>query len=719
MKKLTCLYSITTLVLLLGSLRLSAQSFTMAQVTNYPFPRELTSCVNGSEIAFTIEDQGRRNIYVASGPAFAIRKLTNYTMDDGQEITSVTISNDGKWVVYVRGGEHSGNRDRSVIVNPANLPTAPKIEIWSIPFAGGVSKLLGPGDYSVVSPKSDRVAWINNDQVWTAPINGAIPGKPMFDVKGECTSLQFSPDGSKLAFECNRTDHSFIGVYTNNSTPINWISPSFSRDASPQWSPDGKKIAFIRTPGIDIQAANAGGFGAAAAGAAAGGGGRGGRNRGEAQTATPGAAGAAPRGGGGGGRGAQTWAIWTADIASGKGEQLWKAPATPRGSFPGIDGGANLHWALKDRIVFMSYMDGWPHIYSISPAGGEPLSLTPGEFEDEQMTLSHDGKWAIFSVNSGPDQQLDIDRRHIARVPVDKAAMEMVTTGTELETYPVITGDGQSVVMLSANAQRPLIVAEMPFSTHKIKLISEKLLATDFPVKKLSIPTQVIYKSPDGTVVHAQLYKPNDGVAKHPAILYIHGGPQRQMILGWHHMDYYSIDYALNQYLVSLGFEVLAINYRNGIGYGYDFNRPSAQGANYIDCKAGGEWLAAQLDVDTARLGVYGGSAGGALTATALARDSKLFKAGVIIHGNSQEPLDNWTSPTMIIHGDDDRNVAFSSGVSLIRRFELKGNPYFEFLVIPGDSHHWVKYSDIVKVNSAAADFLKKELLMKKVMASN
>lgn len=709
MKKPLFFCTIIVAAFLINLLKADAQSFTMAQVTNYPFPRELVSCANGSKIAFTIEDQGRRNIYVASGPTFAIRKLTNYNSDGGQEITSVSISNDGKWVVYVRGGEHSGNRDRSVIVNPANFPTAPKIQVWSVAFAGGIPKLLGPGDYSVISPKNDRVAWIKDDQVWTAPVSGITPGKPMFDVKGECTGLRFSPDGSKLAFECNRTDHSFIGVYTNNDTPINWISPSFSRDASPQWSPDGKRIAFIRTPGIDVQAAE--GPGASAIPGAAGG--RGGRNRG-ATTAPAAPADAAAASRRGGGRGPQPWAIWTADVATGKGSQLWKAPATPRGSFPGIDGGANLHWASNDHIVFMSYQDGWPHAYSINPDGGDPLLLTRGDYGVEQLSVSSDGKWLIFAANTGSDTQYDVDRRHIARVSISKPGIEMLTTGAELETYPVITGDGLNIAMFSANAQRPLIVAEMPLSTRKVKLIGEKLLAADFPVKQMAVPTQVIYKSPDGTVVHAQLYKPKNGAAKHPAILYIHGGPQRQMLLGWHHMDYYSIDYSLNQYLVSLGFEVLAVNYRNGIGYGYDFNRPSASGANYIDCKAGGEWLAAQSDVDTARLGVYGGSAGGALTASALSRDSKLFKAGVIIHGNSQEPLDNWTSPTMIIHGDDDRNVAFSSGVSLIRRFELKGNPYFEFLVIPGDSHHWLKYSDVVKVNSAVAGFLKKQLVDKK-----
>ncbi|MFD2871711.1 S9 family peptidase [Mucilaginibacter ximonensis] len=707
----------SSLVLLftLMAFRLSAQSFTMEQVTNYPFPRELTSCVKGSKIAFTIEDKGKRNIYVAGGPDFTIRKLTGYRMDDGQEITSVTISNDGKWVVYVRGGEHSGNRDRSVIVNPANLPQAPKIQVWSVAFTGGVPKLLGEGDYPAVSPKSDRVAFINDNQVWVASINGLKTGKPMFDVKGDCSALQFSPDGSKLAFVCDRTDHSFIGVYINNNTPIQWIEPSFSRDASPRWSPDGKKIAFIRTPGIDLLAAVATIPGTQGPATALTGSGR--RNL-AAQTKTvadmPAATPAvAPREGGSRGS-MQPWAIWTADVTTGKGAPLWKAPATARGSFPGIDGGANLHWALNNKLVFMSYTDGWPHAYSLNTSGGAPVLLTLGDYEVDNLKLSSDGQWIIYAANTGPDKKEDIDRRHIMRVSVTNPVPEMLTAGTGLETYPVLTGDGAGVAMFSSNGQRPLTVAEMPLATKKIKLIGEKLLAADFPLKQMAIPQQVIYTSPDGTIVHAQLYKPVSGPAKKPAILYIHGGPQRQMLLGWHPMDYYSIDYSLNQYLVGLGFEVLAINYRNGIGYGYDFNRPSAQGANYIDCKAGGEWLAAQPDIDTTRLGVYGGSAGGALTATALARDSKLFKAGVIIHGNSQESLDNWTSPTMIIHSDDDRNVAFSSGVSLIRRFELKGNPYFEYMAIPGDSHHWMSYADIVKVNSAAADFLKRELLEKK-----
>src|ERR1700753_861015 len=85
----------------------SAQSYKMADVTNYPFPRDMTSAATGSKIAYSVEEQGRRNIYVGSGPDFKVRRLTNYMKDDGQELTSITITKDGKYVVYVRGGEHS------------------------------------------------------------------------------------------------------------------------------------------------------------------------------------------------------------------------------------------------------------------------------------------------------------------------------------------------------------------------------------------------------------------------------------------------------------------------------------------------------------------------------------------------------------------------------------------------------------------------------------
>src|SRR5690606_35818072 len=103
---------------------------------------------------------------------------------------------------------------------------------------------------------------------------------------------------------------------------------------------------------------------------------------------------------------------------TGSARALWTAPQSLRGSAPTTDGGINLHWAARDRIVFLSYEDGWPHLYSVGSGGGTPLLLTPGEYMAEHIRLSPEGTHLVFSANAGetPD---DIDRRHIVRVPVD------------------------------------------------------------------------------------------------------------------------------------------------------------------------------------------------------------------------------------------------------------------------------------------------------------
>jgi dipeptidyl aminopeptidase/acylaminoacyl peptidase len=218
------------------------------------------------------------------------------------------------------------------------------------------------------------------------------------------------------------------------------------------------------------------------------------------------------------------------------------------------------------------------------------------------------------------------------------------------------------------------------------------------------------------------------------------------MLLGWHYSDYYSNAYALNQYLASRGFIVLSVNYRLGIGYGYDFHQPPNSGARgaaeYRDIQAAAAYLRALPRVDANRVGIYGGSYGGYLTALALARNSDVFAAGVDIHGvhdwsayargldrqrYEQAPdadtalatawhsspvssVANWKSPALLIHGDDDRNVRFSQSTDLVRRLEAAGVP-FETLVIPDDTHHFLRYANILTVDKATASFLERQLL--------
>jgi dipeptidyl aminopeptidase/acylaminoacyl peptidase len=677
----------------------------MADVLSAPFPTQLAAAAKAERIAWAFNDMGRRNIWVAEGPAFSARQLTRYDRDDGQELTGVSLSPGGEWVVYVRGGDHGSNWDDEVPVNVESMAAPPKVGLWSVPFGGGEPKQLGEGDAPAISPRGDEVAFVKDRQIWVVPIDASQPARRVVAARGNSGDPQWSPDGKRIAFVSGRGDHAFVGIYTDESTPVTWVAPSTSRDASPRWSPDGARVAFVRRPGSGgapekiLEARHV------------------------------------------------PWAIWIADARTGEARQLWKAPETLRGSLPTTHGGTNLHWAAGGRITYLSYADGWPHLYSIPETGGTPLLLTPGEFMAEHVTLSPDRTHLVFAGNTGPAAD-DLHRRHVVRVPVDRATPQVLTPGTGVEWSPVAIAGGARVAFIGGGAQRPPLPAVIASSGGETTLVAQDRVPGSFPMKDLVTPRAVRYTSSDGVVVHAQLFEAAGGAATKPAIVYVHGGPPRQMLLGWHYSDYYSRAYAMNQYLASRGNLVLSINYRLGIGYGYEFHRPRAAGAQgaseYLDVKAAAENLRTLPGVDPARIGIYGGSYGGFLTALALGRNSDLFAAGVDIHGvhdftsaasgagtalqaalglpGTLQPADReaaidiawrsspvssvatWRSPVLLVHGDDDRNVRFSQTVDLVQRLTAAKVP-FEELVIPDDTHHWMRHANALRVHEAAAAF--------------
>jgi dipeptidyl aminopeptidase/acylaminoacyl peptidase len=397
-----------------------------------------------------------------------------------------------------------------------------------------------------------------------------------------------------------------------------------------------------------------------------------------------------------------------------------------------------LQWAADGRLVFTSEMDGWWHLYSIPARGGQPTLLTPGECEYEQMTLTPDRRQIVYSSNCG-----DLDRRHLWRVSIADGKAEQITTGEAIEWYPVITAGSRQLAYLKSDAREPASLRVIPLTGGQEKTVAAETRPSDFPASRLVIPQQVIFKAADGLKIHGQLFLPSGIRAgeKLPAVVYVHGGPIRQMFLGWHNRYYYHNAYAFNQYLASRGYAVLSVNYRLGIGYGRAFRVVHQGGgrgaAEYQDVVAAANYLRSRGEIDSAKIGLWGGSYGGYLTALGLARNSDLFAAGVDIHGvhdwsrrlsntnwldyddrdaiktaRESSPIsavDKWRAPVLLIHGDDDRNVSFSQTVDLARRLR-KQKVSFEQLVFPDEVHDFLLHRHWLETFQAGAGFLDRHL---------
>lgn len=675
----------------------SGQS-SLRHLLSTPYVSSLTVSDSHADVYFLANEQGRRHIYRAASPNYELQRLTHFMEDDGLEITSLKVSPDGNWITFVRGGEHSGNSAVRA-VNPASLVERQQILLYVLHVPTQSLKLIGEGDYPQFHPSSESLQYRRSGQVWSVDL-GAEISKPtqLFHTSGSVSGLQWSPDGQKLLFMVSRGGHAFIGVYDESKPAIQWIAPSFHRDRSPQWSPDGKSVAFIRT------------------------------------RATGGAVNPilTPR--------HQPWSIVVAPLDGGEARTIWSAPETLAGSIPSWQGTFNLKWNLPETISFLSYQDGWPHLYAIKPDGTGFTQLTKGEFTVDQIAYSSDGRYITFAANTG-DQKEDLDRKHVGLVDLQTKQMRMLSQGEGIEAYPQFIDGGRSIAYLSSTLQQPYLPRIMSLNNPQDqRLIGENLLA-GYTFEEHVVPQQVRFQSEDGLTLYGQLFTPKNLTADAPALVYIHGGPRRQMFLGWHFLDYYFYDYIVNQYLASKGFVVLAINYRMGTGYGYEFQNPANAGtlgaSEYLDILASGKWLQQQAHVDPDRIGVFGGSYGGYLTAMALGKNSDIFRAGVDIHGvhnrrrgtpSGQAPedlekaieiswdsspskyVDTWTSPVLIVHSDDDQNVNFSQSIDLYNRLTDQGVE-MEVLAIPDDTHHWMVFDNLVKVKEATVKFLEKHFI--------
>ena len=676
------------LIFLVTSVLIEAKdTFTLEQVLSPPYPWSLVSAKSADRIAWVFNSQGARNVWTAAAPDFEPVNLTGFSLDEVFEIPDVDITDDGKTVVFVKGGRPNSE---GWVTNSDSDPAGREQACWAVRTDTMFMWKLALGRDPILSPDGKWALLVKDGLIYRVSLTPpSVPSEMpelelMFKAAGRNESPQWSPDNTRITFVTRRNDHSFIGVYHIGRRKITWIAPSVDIDSHPCWSADGKKIAFIRRPGLQYDASTRYRY-----------------------------------------RGPADLEIWLGDVNKGTATQIWSSPKQE----PLFYSFRNFELTSNNRILFTAENEEWNHVYSLPLSGGEPVDLTPGEGFVEHLGISPDGHTLFFSSN-----RADIHGRHIWKVPTSGGKMVQLTKKDTIGTYPTSLGSGSQVAFLYATALRPTSIAMVADRGGKIDVVAPEKLPSEFPLRDLVEPELVMVESPDGLKIPCQLFMPEDAKPgdNRPGVVYTHGGPIRQMLLGWHYMEFYSEAYGINQYFANNGYVVISVNYRSGIGYGRSFREAENTGmrgaSEYQDVLAGARYLQGRPEVDPNRIGKWGLSYGGLLTAMALARNSDLFKVGVDmagVHDWSQlrgrldeemrktaresspvADIETWTSPVLFIHGDDDRNVPFQQTTDLVQKLRAKGDVPIELMIAPDEPHEFLLYKNRMEAYKRTFEFI-------------
>jgi dipeptidyl aminopeptidase/acylaminoacyl peptidase len=638
-----------------------------------------------------------------SGPDFKPRQLFAQTDRDGRPISRLAISPDGRFVVFATAWSFGEGQ----AFNPASLVTAPVPELWALstdPHSSPVR--IGPGAEAIFAPTGARFLYRTAaGDLHVVDLSGASASDQLLlPGAATLTDIQWSPDASAIAFVQDHAAFTFLGRYRFGDDRLTWLVTQAARIKSPVWSPDGAQLAYLQFAG---------------------------REHSRTYDMTE----------------SEPLSVNVIDVDGGAPRILWKTSNRASATELEEDLDQDLRW-VGDRIVFSSEHDGWSRLYAIAATGGLPVALTPAKCEAMESELVAQN--ALFVVHNCADLQA----RQASVVNVQTGAQQAIALTDVVVANASAAGRGL-VAFVGGDANAAPLTRILDINSGKLVL---REAPSDFGYQQsfdTPAPEIVTLQASDHVTVSAQLFLPRGGKSRHPALVFVHGGPPRQMFAAYHNDEYYARAYAFNRRLAELGYVILSVNYRSGVGYGRSFREAENRGwrgaSEYQDVLAAGKWLATRADVDPKRIGIWGGSYGGLLTGQALARNSDVFAAGVAIHGvfdwswPSPTPfhlnpahyfgvsdetraqayrsspvgaIAGWKSPLLMFSGSADMNADVLESVDLAQKLEARGVDVTTVL-IPDEAHDFVRHATWVRLWQELTSFFEKHLRLETQPHSN
>ena len=741
----------TTAAVLLCTLLLQPSAATTTTLDDFlSFPTH-SNLVSGSQacahsIAWIELTRGVNNVFlvpnILATPPTPVQ-ITNFTQDDGSEMLNLQLfsSNSHCVPIFILGPTAGANPNHNVAPPTYGTYLPKDITVFPPTMVRVVDEL-----YQATSPNGDNILYVTSGDalssanVYSLPTvsnkaTGSTDPTFLFAVKQGSLSIDewTTVNGQEvILFSNNRGDHGFIGMYVDGVPVINWLSASIDTDVNARLSPDGTNVAFLRLLGPQM----------------------------------PGDRGL------GGHRGAnfEVWVVpLSRDTVPGQATRVYQ----DQDGFP--DGGSGygmraMDWLDKSTLVFGSEKSGWCHplVLDVSlPIGTPPIDVfgEDQQCEAKSWSVQHNLCLVVHNNCNG-----NLDTRSISQFSSGNLqTLHTVVAGTTTSGYGMSASGSGAVAV---GGEKVVYIATSVTQATSVQSNAFGRLSALWTLPKHTTPETITFPASDDSnfIIHGQLFSTTNRTSK-GTVIFTHGGSQRQMFPYFHFGSCYGALYAFNQYISTvLGYDVLSINYRSGIGYGKAF-RVCKQcmwlgGREYIDVLAGARWLQKNYP-EKMNIGIHGLSYGGLNVLQAMARDPQVFAVGVanapVYNWISQSRYDresfvdvepawnrgfnalpigpdpdaaspewlssvvpkaqqlawssspsshvaNLTGPLLLIQGDADNEVAFSESVGLMRAVRALGRDNVVSKVFPDETHGLARYAAQVEAAELTAAFLRMHL---------
>ena len=394
----------------------------------------------------------------------------------------------------------------------------------------------------------------------------------------------------------------------------------------------------------------------------------------------------------------------------------------------------------NDSIMYYVTNDGneFSYLVKYNINSGAADKMYGTNWDVGGMSLSENEKYhTIFINEDGKNKILLFD--HASNKPVDFPEIK------DADVKGVIISPSEKNMLLTVGSSRsPNNLYSYNFETKTLKQLTQTL-NKEVDVNDLVSAEVIRFKSFDGKEIPAIYYKPLTASKdnKVPALLWIHGGPGGQSRIGFSN----SI-----QHLVNHGYAVLAVNNRGSSGYGKTFYKMDNQdhsNGDLKDCVWGKKWLQQQDYIDTAKIGIEGGSYGGCMVLGALAFHPDEFKVGVNLFGVANwirtlrsippywesfkkalyvemgdpntadsvrlkniSPLFNYEKikkPLLVFQGMNDVRVLPIESEEIVAGVK-KNNVPVEYITYPDEGHGFAKKENQITTSNKTLEFLDKYL---------